>query len=223
MNHLRAEEDPPAYAVLTRYRAAPVPIAKLKDQIDRLKTPKVEPPAPDERDAVIEKLEDALAEERDSAAALQSTVDELRFQKDTLETSYATQLNDARERSAAAEGALAELQARLDELSDGEDILEVLATAKADLEQVTAERNRLRERIREPADGQRPTEVPRPTDPGAEFDAFSIDELLEDAVWAHEQARIEKDESRAAAAPVDETPPEDMVPPDLVFPRTAED
>ena len=202
-----------------------MPITKLKEKIDRLKTAKVEPPAvPDERDAVIEALECGLAEERHNAAVLRSTVNELCFQNDTLETSYSKQLNDARERSEAAEDALAELQARLDQLGGGEDLLEVIAALRADLERITAERDRLRERFRQPDDDRRLENIAKSIGPGGDLDAFSIDELLEDAMWAQEQARIEKEKARATAAEAaDETPQEDMVSPDLVFPRTAED
>jgi len=178
---------------------------------------------PDERDAVIEQLEVALAEERDNTAALQSAVDELGFQNTTLETSYSTQLNDARERTEAAEDALAKLQAQLDEVGGGEDILATLAAARADLEVITAERDRLRARLRNPVGEQSSSCEEEFADSALDIGAFSVDELLEDAVWAKEQARINKE--RAGTAPptagADETAT-DLVPADLVFPANAE-
>jgi len=197
-------------------------LAKLKDQIARLKTPADEPPTPDERDEAIERLERALDEAQDNAAALRATVDELRFRNDTLEKSYSTQLADARERCEAAEAALAELQGRLDELGGGEDLLDVIAAARADLERITGERDRLRERIREPATGRRPARE-ESIDTGADLEAYSIDELLEDAIWAREQARLDQQRGRAPVGTAEELPPEDLVPPDLVFPRKAEE
>jgi FtsZ-binding cell division protein ZapB len=200
-----------------------MPIAKLKDQINRIKAPNVESPVPDERDEVIEKLEAALGEQRDNAAALQSSVDELDFKNSTLETSYSKQLNDARERAEAAENALTELQAELDGVGGGEDILATLATTRADLEVITAERDRLRARLRDPVGEQSSSCEEEFADSALDIDAFSVDELLEDAVWAKEQARINKE--RAGTAPptagADETAV-DLVPPDLVFPANAE-
>lgn len=201
-----------------------MPIAKLKEQISRLKTPAVavEPAEaePDERDAVIERLEAELADERDLSSTLRNTVDELGFQKTTLETSYATQLNDARERTEAAEATLAELQAELDEVG-GEDILEVLATAREDLERVTAERDRLYETLRNPVTRPRSPAVEAPIESVSDLDVYSVDELLEDAVWAKEQARIDKEQGRTPHVAVDETLAEEMLPGDLVFPVSA--
>jgi len=202
-----------------------MPIAKIKDKIDRLKSARAEPPSPDERDALIEQLECSLAEERDNAAELRQTVNELTFQKDTLETSYSKQLDDCRERQTTAEDELAALQAELHDVGGGEDILAQLAAARAELETVTAERDRLRDRIRQPADGKRFEEILAPTDAAAEIDAYSIDELLEDAIWAQDQARVDKQKAREAAkaAASAELPPEDMVSPDLVFPGKTAD
>jgi len=204
-----------------------MPIAKIKDKIDRLKTKTVraEPPACDERDALIEKLECALAEERDTTAELRRKVDELTFQNDTLETSYSKQLDDCRERQTSAEDELAALQTELHDAGGGEDILSQLAAARRDLETVTVERDRLRDRIRQPADGKRFEDAPQPTDSHAEIDAYSIDELLEDAIWAQDQAHLDKQKAREAAkaAALAEPTPEEMVSPDLVFPgKTAE-
>ena len=108
---------------------------------------------------MIARLECALAEQRDNSAELRNTVDELRFQNNTLETSYSKQLKDARERCDVAEDALAELQVQLDEVGGKENIFEVLATTRADLDRITAERDRLLDRLRQRATGRCPPEV----------------------------------------------------------------
>ena len=201
-----------------------MPISKIKDKIDRLKATRAEPPTVDERDELIAKLNDQLTDEREAVLELRREIDELRFRNETLETSYAKQLDDARASQAEAEAALAELQGELDEVGNGEDILAQLATAKADLQTVTAERDRLRNRLRQP-EKREPDRGPLPTDAGAEIDAYSIDELLEDAVWAQEQARLDKQKAREAAqaAALEETTTEELVSPDLVFPAPAAD
>lgn len=70
----------------------------------------------DERDAQVERLERAVAEERERSAALRTTIEELRFKTDILERSYSKQLADARQRGEAAERESADLRARLAEL-----------------------------------------------------------------------------------------------------------
>jgi len=196
-----------------------MPIAKLKDQINRIKTPSVEPAEPDERDEVIKQLEASLVEERENIAALQSAVDELNFKNSTLETSYSTQLDDARERAEAAEAELAQLQAQLDEVGEGEDILAVLAAARAELEATTAERDRLRARLRDPANERDTSGEEEGMDSVPDLDAFSVDELLEDAVWAKEQARINKERAGTSPTPADpDVTSVELVAPDLVFP-----
>lgn len=70
----------------------------------------------DERDATVERLERAITEERQHSATLRTTIEDLRFQLDILERSYSKQLADARQRSEAAQGQVAELQARVTEL-----------------------------------------------------------------------------------------------------------
>jgi DNA repair exonuclease SbcCD ATPase subunit len=74
------------------------------------------PAVPDERDATIERLERAIAEERQHSAALRTTIEELRFQLDILERSYSKQLADARQRGETAEQEATDLRARVSEL-----------------------------------------------------------------------------------------------------------
>ena len=70
------------------------------------------PAVPDERDAAIARLERALVEERENAAGLRKTNDELSFKAQILEKGYATQLADARTRMEAAQKELADLKAQ---------------------------------------------------------------------------------------------------------------
>src|SRR5690606_15949827 len=69
--------------------------------------------APDELDAARERLERALAEERQKSAALRASVDGLQFKLDVLEKSYAKQLADARQHAEAAARTPAERDADL--------------------------------------------------------------------------------------------------------------
>ncbi len=167
-------------------------------------------PGPDERDATIELLERTLADERDAAAALQKNFDALRFQLEVLERSYAKQLEDARERCAAAERALGEQQncnAALDE--------ELSETARA-----LADARDLVERAWSRAGGR-----PSARSGEAEEAEGTINSLLSDASWldaktpapdqdGHVYSQVKSD---AAAAD------NDMLAPELVFPGGEEE
>ena len=69
-------------------------------------------PPSDTQNLEAERLEQALAEERQHAATLRASVEDLRFKMTILEKSYAKQLADARTRAEAAEKGLAEEKAR---------------------------------------------------------------------------------------------------------------
>ena len=102
-------------------------IAKLKDQLagklkDQLasKLKREDPPGPDERDATIEKLERAIAEERDHSATLRKTIDELHFKAEAQSWAmkFLQRLTDLgiagapRKRGAAREPLVSELEAK---------------------------------------------------------------------------------------------------------------
>lgn len=208
-------------------------LPKIKDQLPRIKdqlrlgrkTESDAPPEPDPRDAKIERLERELAEEQAHAAQLRSNVDELHFKIEILEKSYSKQLKDARQRAEQAEQGLAEQQARLGELDGAKQTTtQSLADVKAELERVTAERDRLRRALDPAAPRHRGAGAPDDAAPRAE--AMSIDEILEDALWAREQERIDKERGAAHGRDTEpqEGPVEDMLAPDAVFaPKDAGD
>jgi chromosome segregation ATPase len=102
------------------------------------------PPQTDQRDAEVERLEQALAEERQHTATLRATVEDLRFKATILEKSYAKQLADARARAEAAERGLAEEKARLAGIDGNhENTLRILAETRGQLANVAAERDML--------------------------------------------------------------------------------
>jgi DNA repair exonuclease SbcCD ATPase subunit len=201
-------------------------IAKLKDQLGRLSKGKsAGPPAPDPRDDAIAKLERAITEEREHSATLRKTIDELRFKSETLDRSYSKQLDDARKRCEAAERELEQQKAQVAELSGTDkNATQQLSEARADLKRVTSERDRLRKALS--ALGSAPTK-PFTQDAGnrePEADAMSIDELLEDAIWASEQKRINQqrggNDSRLPDA--DKSPTEEMLSPELIIANKAD-
>src|ERR1044072_4162813 len=105
------------------------------------------PSAPDERDAVIARLQRELAEERQFSVTLGETSEQARFQLQILEKSYAKQLGDARTRADTAERELGEKKARLAALDSGEDTTKLLKEPRAALAQVPAERDELRAQV----------------------------------------------------------------------------
>lgn len=106
------------------------------------------PTEADENPAEIERLEQALAEERDRAAELQRTIDALNFRIDVLEKGYTTQLDDARRRLEDAERSLAERDGQLADVSARHDAAaESLAGVRSELQRVTAQRDKLRRQI----------------------------------------------------------------------------
>ncbi len=205
-------------------------IAKLKDQLagklkDQLATKRKreDPPGPDERDTTIEKLEGIIAEERDHSATLRRTIDELHFKAETLERGYSTQLEAARQLHQKAEQALTEHKARLAEFEGaGKDATQLLDEARAELAQVTAERDRLRKALSSP--GSVGAAATASADSRPQDDQMSIDELLEDAIWAHEQKKLNQKRRGIDTQPEAEleSTAEVLVPPELVFTSKAD-
>jgi dGTP triphosphohydrolase len=172
---------------------------------------------PDERDALIKRLEQALAEERKNSATLRATVDNLRFQTETLEKSYAKQLADARQRGAAAEQALATHNAQTAASgAGGEETIRLLTEARTELEQVKLDRDQLRQQLARGTSLDRSPLTPASTEPrGGEG---TINQLIANAGW------LSKKEPVAASSHLDakvsaeqESPPVEMIAPDLVF------
>jgi hypothetical protein len=184
------------------------------------------PSAEDTQKAEIERLEQALAEERQHAATLRATVEDLRFKATILEKSYAKQLADARARAEAAERGLADEKARLAGIdSNHENTLKLLTETRGKLAQVTAERDLLLKRP--PASGrssdnghstQRTEPVAPNEHPGtaAPENELTINTLMADLSKVVEERRAPPKRSEK---PVEEPPPEDMISADLVFPK----
>jgi len=184
------------------------------------------PAAPDERDAAIERLERAVAEEREHAATLRNTVEDLRFKAEILEKSYSKQLADARERTRAAEQALAERDARIAQLESAhKDTEQLLSEARAELERLVGDRGRL-ERPLEPGESVRIRAVAR-GEAGAKAreSLLTIDELMEDSSWLPERQRArQEDANPPVQVPVEEeVSSEEMLPPELMFSRKRAD
>lgn len=174
--------------------------------------------APDERDDTIARLEHDLAQERENAAASSKTAEDLRFQMQVLERSYAKQLADAREQSADMERELADQKAAFAVLDqECQEALQLLTQARAELERLTAPRNGP-PRPPQPRDahGPEPAAVPRRFAPLQS--EGTINELIADASWAEaRRASAEEEAATGAEAPLDVEPPNDMIAPDLVF------
>jgi len=172
----------------------------------------------DPRDARIEHLEHALAEEQQRSADLQGETNELRFRTEVLDKSYAKQLQDARQRAAQTEQSLAECRARLSGLDElhGQ-TAKSIADARSELERVTAERDRLR-RALDPQYSPR-SAAGQGSASAASVESISIDDMLEDALWVRERDRLAREGSGLAGqvvAPSDPTIRE-LLAPDLML------
>ena len=178
-------------------------------------------PAPDALDAARERLERALAEERQKSAALRASVDGLQFKLDVLEKSYAKQLADARTHAEAAARTLAEREAELAGLAERhEQTQHELKQALAELERAGTAAAKARapaERPRSPAPSFAPHRV-------TETHEGTINALLGAVPWEQEP-RARRDDSQAAARVRQEAdaPAEEMLAPDLVFTGAGED
>lgn len=160
---------------------------------------------PDERDVAIERLERVVEEEREHAATLRKTIDELRFKIKTLETSYATQLEDAREQIGNSEKATEEAKAvTAGAQQERDELKQALEEAQARIERLSAGADLM----------ETMTPGPRPGGRGDE-EAMSIDEILADQGPAPEEPKPEP-----AMEP--EEPLEDMLSPELVLSKKSE-
>jgi DNA repair exonuclease SbcCD ATPase subunit len=173
------------------------------------------------QDAEIERLERAIAEEREHSAALRSQVDELRFKAEILERSYGKQLEDARRSAETAEQALAEQRTRNAELDAArQDAIELLTETKAEIDRLTRERDQMRRQLAS-RDGWG-------VDPGApaegESEGGTINTLMDDASWLRKRRPIDEERARAEAArAAAEEQVGEMISPEVVFTRTRDD
>lgn len=175
----------------------------------RLKRAATSATATDEHAAALEHLELALAEEREKAAALQRTNDNLTFQMEVLEKGYAKQLDAARARAEEAEGSLAKRDAELTELTyRHETATASLTAARDELQRVTAQRDRLRRQIDgdpEPDEDDAATDMPEGT----------INRLM--AVASRPRSKPRTADEPSAQANQDEAAPGEMLSPELLL------
>ena len=88
-----------------------------------------------ERDEKISRLEQTVHDQNARIEALAQALEQAEFRAETLERSYATQLREARERTAVDEQSIAAQQSRIDELeADQKKISRDLQRARARLE-----------------------------------------------------------------------------------------
>lgn len=180
--------------------------------------------AADEPDAALQRLERAVAAERQNSAALRKTVEELRFKIDVLGKGYEKQLGDARARAEKAEREAAELRVRWDALgADANEGLERLTAARAELAAVRAERDRWRDAAT--GKGAAPggaAVVPVSADTG-----LTINNLMAEIATLREASMVpERPTSLGAALAAethDEAASEPMLAPELVFTKDADD
>ena len=164
-----------------------------------------EPSLSSVEEATIQRLERSLADEQKRSAKLGATVEDLCFKAKILETSYATQLKDARLRAEAAEQQLAE--------------------AQAELERVIAQRGQPRRSCRSTDGSQADTieqdhvELP----PGD--DLLTINELIEDSnrLRSPQETRHSNQHLEAQEEAVQETLCEEMIAPEAVFASESDD
>jgi dGTP triphosphohydrolase len=179
------------------------------------------PAVPDERDAVIKRLEQTVAEERQKSATLRETVDNLQFKSETLEKSYAKQLADARQRCAAAEQALAAHNTAIAAFgNDREDTIRLLTDARTELEQVKLDRDQLRQQLTRGKLDRSPLTVATADAPLAEG---TINQLIANAGWHNKKESAGANSHLDAKVSTDQdSPPVEMIAPDLVFTKGRE-
>jgi hypothetical protein len=173
-------------------------------------------------DARIEQLERTLADEREHSASLRSSVNELRFQIEILEKSYAKQLEDARARADAADQRADEQQVRIAELDGArQDAIQLLTEAKTEIDRLS---NRQKQR-NDPGTGRSDWSARVVDEDGEIADEGTINTLLDDARWVRDSEPDEeaRRKAHAEAQAAEEAAHEDMISPDLVFTGKAAD
>ncbi|HUL80921.1 MAG TPA: hypothetical protein VL131_02200 [Gammaproteobacteria bacterium] len=178
------------------------------------------PAPPDERDLTIERLERALAEEKAHAVTLRESGDALRFKLEILEKSYSKQLADARQKADAATKELATLKGQVAEFGKGgEDTLKAISEMRADLLNVTAERNQLRDQLAKGGGGGGKAYGGRSYAPrAAEESSDTINALIQNAGLDPGRDKPRAGDSNSnQRVKLDQGPAEVMVSPDLIF------
>jgi hypothetical protein len=177
---------------------------------------------PDERDAAIARLERAIAEERQNAAALLEANGALKFKLEVLERGYSTQLADARKKMDSAVKELTEHKTRLAELgTGGEDTQRLLAETRAELNQVKAERNRLKEQLAR--GGPRPGAVLGSGDDGGDTSSTINALIMTPGTKPGRERGPVNDSNLGQRVRAEESPSVEMLSPDLIFTKTDKD
>jgi hypothetical protein len=164
----------------------------------------------------VQRLESALAEEREHSARLQSEVRELTFKAQILERSYAKQLDDARRRAESAEKALTEQRTRNAELDAlRADAIQLLTDTKTEIDELSRERNQLRRQLASRSGYQ----VEAAGDEAQDDGGGTINTLMNDASWLKrrkpaEDARLKAEAERRTA---EEEHAGDLLDPQLVL------
>ena len=149
-----------------------------------------------QQESEIARLTRELAEEREHSARLLGEIKELKFRYEILERSYGKQLDDARQRAVSAEKALSDQHTRnaeLDTLRD--DAIQLLSDTKAEIDQLTSERNQLQRQLA--ARGDFPVEKvgADPVDDGG----CTINTLMNDSSWLKRQKPADEAKLKAEA------------------------
>lgn len=172
-----------------------------------------------ERNAEIERLNRAVAEERQHSAELRRTVDELRFKMDILDRSYSKQLADTRALCESAEARREEIAVRAAELDAARgDAIELLEAAKTELDRLAKERDQLRKQLAS-RDGW---QVEGASDEvGFDDGESTINGLLNDDKWL---ARSESEHQRQirerkSVESAEDSATEDLIAPEVVLTR----
>lgn len=168
------------------------------------------------QDSTIDRLERAVAEERDNAARLRQQANELKFQLDINERSYSKQLADARKTVESAERELAEQKARNAELDAArEDAIELLSETRNEIDRLTTERDQLRRQLMSRDGWQVENAAGEPEDFG---DEGTINALMNDVSWARKsEAAAAARAKLAASEAAGEVVEEEMISPDIVL------
>jgi DNA repair exonuclease SbcCD ATPase subunit len=164
-----------------------------------------------------ERLERAVAEEREHSAALLAEVQDLKFKREILERSYIKQLEVARLKAESAEKALVEQRTRNAELDAlRADAIQLLTDTQAEIDKLTAERNQFRRQLSARGGYQVEGAGDEPADDDG---GGTINTLLNDASWLKrkkpaEEARLKAEAERRKA---EEEQTGDMLDPQLVL------
>lgn len=200
---------------------------QLKDREGLLTEAKeTAPAAPDERDAIIERLERAIAQEREHSATLRKDLEERRFKTEILEKSYCKQLEDARNRGETAERELEEKTAEMAALeAEHTEALRLLDQARGELERNPANRGLSPRALAAMDRVQNPADTMDDTSTGTCDGSQTINLLMMDSTPADDGPVLGRgqDHTEEPVSADDDAGAEELVAPDLVFTAEGDD